>query len=48
MRAGISKIIKQAKFKNPWRETCIRCLVFKTPANLQTSLWRLQNFAKNS
>lgn len=32
---------------NPWRTKWVRSIVFKTPANLQTSLWRLKNYVKN-
>lgn len=47
LRCGLSKIKEFNFMGNSWREKWVRNLVYRTPANLQTSLWRLQNYANN-
>lgn len=41
LRKSVTNIKKYINFINPWRVNWIRKLVYSTPANLQTSLWRL-------
>jgi hypothetical protein len=46
LKVSLIKIIKFNISSNPWKNTWVRNLVLKTPANFQTSFWRIKNFSE--